>query len=279
MKFTMCGFSQPAAVDLDLDVRDLGILRWFIDFRDSGNMVSKEIDGEIFYLVSYNALAEDITVLHMKRDAIYRRFKKMCDKKILEKRVVAEDGNLVYFRTGENYAQLVDFSFIDEFIKNKNSKKNNDHIHSNEDIYPDGDYIFNDIVFFEDDTFSIVDYDSKNVDNSATDLNQDGTDLNPDSIDLNPHPNDINPSATNENPKLTNLYPKVSVQYPEQKINLLNYSIKLNTLDTPMDPFKEKRYLFPCVSCKLLKRMCLIFHPSETYKDKYAQNQPLVESG
>ena len=82
MRFSFFGFSQRAAIDLGLDPADLLILRWFVDFRNSGKMISKEIDGKMFYLVSYSAVAEDLTILYMKKDSVYRRFKKMCDKKI-----------------------------------------------------------------------------------------------------------------------------------------------------------------------------------------------------
>ena len=52
MRFSFFGFSQRAAIDLGLDPADLLILRWFVDFRNSGKMISKEIDGKKFYLVS-----------------------------------------------------------------------------------------------------------------------------------------------------------------------------------------------------------------------------------
>lgn len=53
MKFTILGFSPPATYDLDLDVNDLAIRRWYIDFKESGYMNKKVIDGKKFYLVIY----------------------------------------------------------------------------------------------------------------------------------------------------------------------------------------------------------------------------------
>ena len=52
MKFTILGFSHPAAYDLGLDINNLAILRWYIDFKESGYM-NKVIDGKEFYLVIY----------------------------------------------------------------------------------------------------------------------------------------------------------------------------------------------------------------------------------
>lgn len=43
----MLGFSQQIAADYGLDLNDLAILRWFVDFKESGNMRSMEIDGDI----------------------------------------------------------------------------------------------------------------------------------------------------------------------------------------------------------------------------------------
>ena len=119
MRFSFFGFSQRAAIDLGLDPADLLILRWFVDFRNSGKMISKEIDGKMFYLVSYSAVAEDLTILYMKKDSVYRRFKKMCDKNVLEKRVIKSKKTLVYFNTAENFPKLEDFSFVEKYIKNR----------------------------------------------------------------------------------------------------------------------------------------------------------------
>ena len=51
MKYTMLGFSQQIAADYGLDLNDLAILRWFVDFKESGNMHSMEIDGDVYYWV------------------------------------------------------------------------------------------------------------------------------------------------------------------------------------------------------------------------------------
>ena len=45
-------------------------------------MNKRVIGGKEFYLVIYEDVLEDLPILGMKKDAVYRRFKKMCDKKI-----------------------------------------------------------------------------------------------------------------------------------------------------------------------------------------------------
>ena len=83
MKFTILGFSQPAAYDLGLDVNDLAILRWFIDFKESGYMNKKVIDGKEFYLVIYEYVLEDLPILYMKKMLFIEGLKKCVIKKFL----------------------------------------------------------------------------------------------------------------------------------------------------------------------------------------------------
>ena len=68
MKFTILGFSHPAAYNLGLDINDLAILRWYIDFKESGYMNKKVIDGKEFYLVIYEYVLLDLPILGMKKD-------------------------------------------------------------------------------------------------------------------------------------------------------------------------------------------------------------------
>ena len=48
MKYTIEGFNQKEVLELgNLDVIDLVILRWIVDFEPK--MAKKEIDGEIYF--------------------------------------------------------------------------------------------------------------------------------------------------------------------------------------------------------------------------------------
>ena len=40
MKYNLYGYSQQKAIELGLDDRDLMILRWFIDYKDTGKIYS-----------------------------------------------------------------------------------------------------------------------------------------------------------------------------------------------------------------------------------------------
>lgn len=122
MKYTMLGFSQQIAADYGLDLNDLAILRWFVDFKESGNMRSMKIDGDVYYWVFYEKISEELFIIKLQKSAIYKRLKKMCDCDILKKKTVSCGGNYSYFALGEDYQELIKSQ---KYIKTKSPKKNN----------------------------------------------------------------------------------------------------------------------------------------------------------
>ena len=118
----MLGFSQQIAADYGLDLNDLAILRWFVDFKESSNMRSMEIDGDVYYWVFYEKISEELFIIKLQKSAIYKRLKKMCDCDILKKKTVSCGGNYSYFALGENYEELIKSQ---KYIKTKSPKKNN----------------------------------------------------------------------------------------------------------------------------------------------------------
>lgn len=106
MKYTIEGFNQKEAIKLGkLDVIDLVILRWIVDFEPK--MTKKEIDGEIYFWVNYQSLLEALPILNIQKLALYRRLEKMCDADILKHKNVKDKGNYSYYSFGDNYANLV----------------------------------------------------------------------------------------------------------------------------------------------------------------------------
>ena len=97
MKYTISGFSQLAAVNFNLDSVDLHMLRWIVDFIDSNRMRCMTLDGEKYYWVSYQGLIDDLPILYLKKDAIYKRLKRMCELGILKKKTVFFGGKFSYF--------------------------------------------------------------------------------------------------------------------------------------------------------------------------------------
>ena len=119
MKFTHLGFSQRVAIDIGLDDKDLAILRWFIDFKDSGKITNKIFDGEIFYWVKYEAVIEEYPIFKFKKDTIYRRFKAMCDKGVLKHKTLRQNGVWSFYAVGYRYVELIS----DEQKEDKTTEK------------------------------------------------------------------------------------------------------------------------------------------------------------
>ena len=106
MKYTIEGFNQKEAIELgNLDVIDLVILRWIVDFEP--NMAKKEIDGEIYFWVNYQSLLEALPILNIQKLALYRRLESMCDVGIFKHKNVKDKGNYSYYSFGDNYAKLI----------------------------------------------------------------------------------------------------------------------------------------------------------------------------
>ena len=296
MKFSLFGFSQPAALDLDLDLRDLSILRWFADFKNSGHMVSREIDGKMFYLVSYTAVAEQLIILNMGTDAVYRRFKKFCDKKILEKRVIYDEAKLVFFAPGENYAKLEDFSFIDEHLKETQENDDDD-----DDCPPPGDDSFSDNgEDLSDDSSKDISNNNNansdndtNSDNSASNFSNDPVDLKPNSTVLNQLVPDEKPNlmvlnqlltvqkprVTVQKPSLPDEKPNMPVQKPDQSINLLYKSININLLHSSDRQSARLKDFALLLKSKLVGSVSLIFDFLRPFMGKCAQNPLIFDSG
>lgn len=105
MKYTVEGFNQEKAIELGLDVDDLIILRWFVDF--SNNMKQKVIEETTYYWVTYEKLLNDLPILNVKKRALQYKLDKLIRAKILIHKNIKEDGNFSYYGFGENYSSLI----------------------------------------------------------------------------------------------------------------------------------------------------------------------------
>lgn len=107
MKYNLQGFSQEVASELNIDGIDLYLLRWFVDFKDTNQMDTKIIDGEVYYWIYHKKVSDDMPILHLQKTAIYRRLKKLCKAQIFKKTVVRERGTFTYYAIGPNYIRLI----------------------------------------------------------------------------------------------------------------------------------------------------------------------------
>lgn len=126
MKFTMSGFSQQAALEFGLDTTDLYILRWIVDFMESGRMRAMFLDGEKYYWVSYQGIVDDMPLLYIKKDAVYKRLRHICDLKILKKKTVCAGGKFSYYALGEKFEELLRFETLNSQSDKNKSDLNQD---------------------------------------------------------------------------------------------------------------------------------------------------------
>ena len=123
MKYTIEGFSQKVAKDLGLDALDLIILRWFVDFKDSGNMRTEFINGEKYYWIRHKKLTDELPILSMQTNAFYRRLRKICECGVLKRVLLKENGSYTYYTLGENFIKLISTQSLSHSKSSKKTKK------------------------------------------------------------------------------------------------------------------------------------------------------------
>lgn len=108
MKYTIEGFAQDKLIELELDVSDALILRWFIDFAGTGNMKRLIHDHQIYYYVKYSGIISDLPVLGISSTkGISKRFERYVEKGLLLKTVQRQgNGTLLFFAPTRKLLEL-----------------------------------------------------------------------------------------------------------------------------------------------------------------------------
>ena len=109
MKLSIMDYHQPTAVAYGLNMDDLLLLKWFVDFRNTDGMNLVMIDDVPFYWVNYQKVLEDLPILRISnKDVLRRRFKKLCDAKVLTFHLeIIKKGTFTYYNTGQRYQLLL----------------------------------------------------------------------------------------------------------------------------------------------------------------------------
>lgn len=118
MKYTIEGFSQEAALSMQttitengntktikLDIVDLTILRWIIDFYP--RMKKTIIDGHEYVWFEYSTFVEDMPLLGLSKQSLYKRCIKMCQLGILKHKTIRSNGTYSYYGFGPEYSRLI----------------------------------------------------------------------------------------------------------------------------------------------------------------------------
>lgn len=118
MKYTLEGFSQEAALSMratitengrtktiKLDLIDLAIIRWIIDFYP--NMKKTLIEGTEYMWLDYSTFVEDMPLLGLSKQSLYKRCTKMVQLGVLKHATVRSGGTFSYYGLGPEYSRLV----------------------------------------------------------------------------------------------------------------------------------------------------------------------------
>lgn len=108
MKYTIEGFAQDKLIELELDVSDALILRWFIDFAGTGNMKRLIHDHQIYYYVKYSGIISDLPILGINSTkGIGKRFDRYVEKGLLLKTVQRQgNGTILFFAPTRKFLEL-----------------------------------------------------------------------------------------------------------------------------------------------------------------------------
>lgn len=119
MKYTLEGFSQEAALSMraditengktktiKLDAVDLIIIRWIVDFYP--RMKKTIIEGAEYAWLDYATFVEDMPLLGLSRQSLYKRCMKMVQLGVLKHKTVRSKGTFSYYGFGPEYSRLID---------------------------------------------------------------------------------------------------------------------------------------------------------------------------
>lgn len=125
MKYTVMGFSQKAVIDLNaaglkIDVADLAILRWLVDFSHTEKMVKVFENERVYYWVNYQSVLDDLPILNIGRRMLSNRMQKMVDAGILCSSLKKTGGTFTYYGFGPVFEKLISQDFdmgVNEFTE------------------------------------------------------------------------------------------------------------------------------------------------------------------
>lgn len=89
-----------------IDATDLLILDWFAKFYP--NMKKSIIDGKEYAWVKRSKVLEDLPILRISEASVSERLKKLVHFKLLDYRLIKENGTYCYYTFGDNYRLLIE---------------------------------------------------------------------------------------------------------------------------------------------------------------------------
>ncbi|MBD7914795.1 conserved phage C-terminal domain-containing protein, partial [Clostridium sp. Sa3CUN1] len=121
MQFSFLGYSVKKIMELNLDVKDITILRYFDDFRKSGKMNYEEIEGVKYYWISYQNIENELPFLGLGKRSIMIRMLKLRDLGILSHYTKKEGGTFSFYALGDKYKELLSSNINNEYENNNSN--------------------------------------------------------------------------------------------------------------------------------------------------------------
>lgn len=112
MRYTIMGFSQKSIIDIrnqgiNVDVTDLTILRWFVDFSHTDKMTKITENGKTYYWISYQSIIDDLPILNIGKRMIATRLQKLVSSGILTSLLKKDCGTFTFYGFGHMYESLL----------------------------------------------------------------------------------------------------------------------------------------------------------------------------
>lgn len=106
------GFYQEVLIKSGLDIKDVHILRYMLDFMDSGILRKRIINGKDFYWIRTDLIIEDNPILKINlKNSIRKRIKKLIDKEFLEYVNYKKGTNKTLYRRGKALEKIEDKNY------------------------------------------------------------------------------------------------------------------------------------------------------------------------
>ena len=131
MQFSFLGFSTEKIMEFKLDVKDIVILKYFNDFRNTGKMSYEIVKGEKYYWISYQNIENELPFLGLAKRAIMARMLKMKKFGILKHYTKKDGGTFSYYALGERFNELL-FTYPDKDRFNEKNNSNKDSMIKND---------------------------------------------------------------------------------------------------------------------------------------------------
>lgn len=94
--------------NIKLSLKHLALLKWFIDFQGSNEMIFKVFDNKVYYWCAHDKVISDLPILEItSKDVISRLIRDLVKAEILESYVDRKDNSKTYIKLGAMYTELI----------------------------------------------------------------------------------------------------------------------------------------------------------------------------